>query len=104
MLKVGRVMDTLKEEYPELASKVTPVFVSIDPARDSLKVLEEYAKDFHPSFVFLTGTPKQVSPCIIFHDCLRLRFCLFLIYRVRENPFKGEINLLLIFRTSKTIS
>jgi len=61
MLKVGRVMDTLKEEYPELASKVTPVFVSIDPARDSLKVLEEYAKDFHPSFVFLTGTPKQVQ-------------------------------------------
>ena len=37
MLKVGKVMDTLAKDYPELAKKVQPVFVSVDPARDSLK-------------------------------------------------------------------
>jgi len=61
MLKVGRVMDTLKKEHPSLAQKIQPVFVSVDPARDSLKVLREYGKDFHPSYVFLTGSPGQVQ-------------------------------------------
>ena len=61
MLKLARVMDQLKESHPELAANITPVFVSVDPARDSLKALKEYAKDFHPSFVFLTGSPVQVQ-------------------------------------------
>eukprot|EP01082_Thalassiosira_pseudonana_P000835 g1327.t1 g1327 contig10:1867753-1869198(-) len=61
MVKVGKVMDTLKKEHPELAKNVQPIFVSIDPARDSLKALRDYAKDFHPSYVFLTGAPQQVQ-------------------------------------------
>lgn len=54
-------MDTLKEKFPELAQNDQPIFVSIDPARDSLKALRDYAKDFHPSYVFLTGSPDQVQ-------------------------------------------
>mmetsp|Transcript_25471 Transcript_25471/g.57141 ORF Transcript_25471/g.57141 Transcript_25471/m.57141 type:complete len:291 (-) Transcript_25471:22-894(-) len=61
MVKVGKVMDTMKEKFPELAQNVQPIFVSIDPARDSLKALRDYAKDFHPSYVFLTGSPEQVQ-------------------------------------------
>ena len=61
MLKVARVIDTLKKEHPDIASKLVPLFVSIDPARDSLKALKAYAKDFHPDYVFLTGTPNQVQ-------------------------------------------
>ena len=61
MVKVGQVMDTLAKEYPQLAKNVKPIFVSVDPARDSLKALKEYAKDFHPSYVFLTGSPDQVQ-------------------------------------------
>ena len=60
MVKVGKVLDTMKEEYPGLADKIQPIFVSVDPARDSLKALREYGKDFHPSYVFLTGSPEQV--------------------------------------------
>jgi protein SCO1 len=60
MMKVGRVMDTLKKERPEIAAKLVPIFVSIDPARDSLQALKAYAKDFHPSYIFLTGAPEQV--------------------------------------------
>ena len=60
MVKVGKVLDTLKKEFPQLADKIQPIFVSVDPARDSLNALKEYAKDFHPDFVFLTGTPEQV--------------------------------------------
>ncbi|GFH47998.1 hypothetical protein CTEN210_04474 [Chaetoceros tenuissimus] len=61
MVKVGQVMDTLKEEYPQLADQIKPIFVSVDPARDSLTALKEYAKDFHPSYIFLTGAPEQVQ-------------------------------------------
>jgi len=61
MMKLARVIDNLKETHPQLASKLVPVFVSVDPARDSLTALKEYAKDFHPDFVFLTGSPIQVQ-------------------------------------------
>lgn len=61
MMKVGRVMDTLKKDFPELYKKIVPVFVSVDPARDSLQALKSYAKDFHPDYIFLTGSPVQVQ-------------------------------------------
>jgi protein SCO1 len=61
MVKVGKVMDTLKIKYPQLHKNIVPVFVSVDPARDSLKALREYGKDFHPSYIFLTGAPDQVN-------------------------------------------
>lgn len=61
MMKVGRVMDTLKKDHPAIYQNIVPIFVSIDPARDSLTALKEYAKDFHPDYIFLTGTPQQVK-------------------------------------------
>jgi len=61
MVKVGKVMDILKKEHPALHKNIQPIFVSIDPARDSLKALRDYSTDFHPSFVFLTGAPQQVQ-------------------------------------------
>lgn len=61
MFKIAKVMDTLKEKHPEIAKNVVPLFVSVDPARDSLKVLKDYSKDFHPSYIFLTGSPDQVQ-------------------------------------------
>jgi protein SCO1/2 len=61
MLKIARVIDKLKETHPTIAKQIVPVFVSVDPARDSLSALKAYAKDFHPDYVFLTGSPTQVQ-------------------------------------------
>lgn len=61
MVKVAKIMHLLEKENPELHDKIIPLFVSVDPARDSLKALKEYAKDFHPRYVFLTGSPQQVQ-------------------------------------------
>ena len=61
MLKIARVIDQLKGTHPDIASKIVPVFVSVDPARDSLSALKAYAQDFHPDYVFLTGSPTQVQ-------------------------------------------
>jgi len=35
---------------------LTPVFVSIDPERDTVKRVAEYVKEFHPNLLGLTGT------------------------------------------------
>ena len=54
-------MDTLKKDHPQLYKNIVPVFVSVDPARDSLQALKTFGKDFHPNYIFLTGAPIQVQ-------------------------------------------
>jgi len=61
MVKIAKVIDTIKKDNPQLADKIQPIFVSVDPARDTIHALKDYAQDFHPSYVFLTGTPQQVQ-------------------------------------------
>jgi len=39
---------------------VTPVFISIDPERDTPEALGDYAANMHPNLIALTGTPDQV--------------------------------------------
>lgn len=40
---------------------VTPVFISIDPERDTPDALGDYAENMHPKLVALTGSPEQVK-------------------------------------------
>jgi protein SCO1/2 len=40
---------------------VKPVFISIDPARDTPEVLRDFTDNLHPRMVGLTGTPEQVK-------------------------------------------
>lgn len=50
-----------KAGAPALAAQVTPLFVSIDPARDQPAVVGEFAAAFSPDLVGLTGTAEQVD-------------------------------------------
>ncbi|WP_374374737.1 SCO family protein [Dongia sp.] len=43
------------------AEKVQPVFVSIDPARDTPQVMKEYLASFDPRIMGLTGTPEAIA-------------------------------------------
>jgi len=43
------------------ADRITPIFISVDPARDTPKKLGEYVKNFSPRLVGLTGTPEEVA-------------------------------------------
>ncbi|MDH3664746.1 MAG: SCO family protein, partial [Alphaproteobacteria bacterium] len=43
------------------AEKVTPVFFSVDPARDTVEQLADYAPNFHPRLVALTGSDDEVA-------------------------------------------
>lgn len=59
LVKMGQVLQML-DRNPALP-KVRPVFISVDPRRDTVAQLAAYLKDFHPRMVGLTGTPAQVS-------------------------------------------
>lgn len=45
----------------ELGHEVTPVFISIDPERDTPEVMADWAQNMHPRMIALTGTPEQVK-------------------------------------------
>ncbi|HXP75376.1 MAG TPA: SCO family protein [Stellaceae bacterium] len=40
---------------------VRPIFITIDPARDTVEQMKLYASNFHPSLIALTGTPEQIA-------------------------------------------
>lgn len=46
------------------ADKVTPVFITVDPERDTPEHMKEYLKFFHPRMVGLTGTPEQTAAAL----------------------------------------
>jgi protein SCO1/2 len=50
-------MDMLGEQ----ADWVQPIFITIDPERDSPEALKEYVAAFHPRLIGLTGTPQQIA-------------------------------------------
>src|ERR1700746_1973013 len=43
------------------AAKVQPIFITIDPKRDTADVLAKYTQSFDPRIVGLTGTPAQIA-------------------------------------------
>jgi protein SCO1/2 len=43
------------------ADDIRPIFVTIDPERDTVEALAQYVNHFHPRLVGLTGTPEQIA-------------------------------------------
>ena len=41
--------------------QIQPIFVSVDPKRDTPQLLKEYAEYFHPGFLGVTGTEQEVA-------------------------------------------
>ena len=50
-----------EKEEPELAKYVQPIFISIDPARDTPEIVGEFTAAFHPRLRGLTGTEDEVG-------------------------------------------
>jgi protein SCO1/2 len=56
-----RGLDIFAKAHPDLAADIRPMFISIDPQRDTPKVVGEFAAAFSPRLIGLTGTPAQVD-------------------------------------------
>lgn len=45
----------------ERAARIQPLFVTVDPDRDTADVLKSYVPQFHPRLLGLTGTAEQIA-------------------------------------------
>jgi protein SCO1/2 len=50
LTKLGRDLD-----------QVVPIFVTVDPERDTVDSLKIYTTNFHPNFIMFTGTPDEIA-------------------------------------------
>lgn len=51
----------LQQLTPEELAAIHPVFISVDPERDTVERLAEYTVYFHPALIGATGTPQQIA-------------------------------------------
>ena len=49
------------KEHPELAAKVAPLFITVDPARDTPQVVGQFAAHFGKELIGLTGSEAQIA-------------------------------------------
>ena len=54
-------LDRLAEDAPVRAESITPIFITVDPERDTGPALATYIDHFHPRFLALTGTEEQIA-------------------------------------------
>jgi protein SCO1 len=58
---IGAGLKKVEAADPATGAKVVPVFVTVDPERDTPAVVRQFVAAFHPRMVGLTGTPQQVA-------------------------------------------
>jgi protein SCO1 len=49
------------ETLGPLGDKIQPVFVTVDPARDTPEIVGQYVKYFDPRFLGLVGSPQEIA-------------------------------------------
>ena len=57
---LNEVADALERLGPK-AGKLQPIFITVDPKRDSPAVVKQYAAAFGPRLIGLTGSPEQIA-------------------------------------------
>ncbi len=69
-------MAAILKQLGEEAERVQPIFITVDPERDTGKVLQTYTEFFDPRILGLTGSPALVRRAA---DNFRIRYA-----KVRE--------------------
>ncbi|NRB10365.1 MAG: SCO family protein [Rickettsiaceae bacterium] len=57
MQKLSLVLEVLDKYHID----INPVFITVDPDRDSAALLKEYLNHFHPKIIGLTGSKSQIK-------------------------------------------
>lgn len=57
---LAELAQSMRELGPQ-AEQVQVLFITIDPARDTLDLLKSYAPAFDPRFIGLTGSPEHIA-------------------------------------------
>lgn len=60
MQNIAQGLRLFAKEHPD-AKPIVPIFITIDPERDTALVVGKYAANFGKNVVGLTGTPAQIA-------------------------------------------
>ncbi|WP_375421320.1 SCO family protein [uncultured Sphingomonas sp.] len=58
---IGNAVKLVEKNDPALGARVVPVFVTVDPARDTPAVLKQFVAAFHPRMIGLTGSADAIA-------------------------------------------
>ncbi len=47
--------------HPALGADIVPIFITVDPERDTPEVIGRYVRNFGEGLIGLTGTPEQIA-------------------------------------------
>ena len=61
MQKIGQAMRLLDKSDPKTSDKIVPIFITVDPERDTPPVLKQFVANFYPRVVGLTGSTDAVA-------------------------------------------
>jgi protein SCO1/2 len=61
MAVLGKAMRTLDQKDPAKSARIQPIFVTVDPARDTPPVLKQFVGAFYPRLIGLTGSEAQIA-------------------------------------------
>ncbi len=56
-----QTITTALEALGPAAAEIVPIFISVDPARDTVAQMKDYAANFHPALRALSGSPDEVA-------------------------------------------
>jgi len=72
MATLGAGLRGFEASDPARAARVQPIFITVDPARDTPAVLRQFVSQFHPRFIGLTGSDEEIAQVArayrIFHE------------------------------------
>jgi len=60
LTKMSKALEIL-EKANGLGYLIQPIFITVDPLRDTVGQIRSYVKEFHPRLIGLTGTPEQID-------------------------------------------
>ncbi|MGE0007192.1 MAG: SCO family protein [Parvibaculaceae bacterium] len=56
-----QVMSAALDKLGPAADEIQPIFITIDPARDTPEAMKLYVANFHPRLIGLTGSPEDIA-------------------------------------------
>jgi len=56
-----QVISAALDMLGDKVKRIQPIFISVDPDRDTVDVMKEYVSNFHPGFVGLTGSKSEIA-------------------------------------------
>lgn len=56
-----QTMTTALDDLGDASRDIQPIFITVDPTRDTVEQMKLYAQSFHPRLIALTGTEDQIA-------------------------------------------